>query len=313
MEGILHVIIYLDTVLIMSFIFNGSILYVVSYIVKQKIKRWHLLFGTLLATLFVPLTLYFPHTLINTILGKAIYSILIILTTYGFSTIQRLCKQLLTFYTVSFITGGSLLSIHYVLDDSKKTLIKELLLYVNGINGQEISLVVLFLGFPLTLYVTKIWSDKLIVDHYDENKLYNITLEWNGHLHETKGFVDSGNQLIDPLTNRPVIICDSTFMQQYFSKEEWPRVKRAIERKEIEHIPPYLYEKIAIIPFKTIAGDHHYLFAIKPDKLTIETEENKLVIQKVLIGIQLSPIVNDHSYHCLLHPQLLTLQPVENR
>lgn len=311
MEGNLHVTIYLDAILLISFIFNGAILLLVSYIVKLNTRIWRLIIGSLIATIFVPLTLYFPHSFINTVVGKGLYSIFIVIVTFGFISFHQLFKQLLTFYSISFIAGGSLLSIHYILEDSVQTSFRRLFLYVNNMDGQEISLVVLFLGFPLTLYVTKIWSDKLIVDRYQRDQLYNILLEWNDHRHETVGFLDSGNQLSDPLTNRPVIVCDSFFMKKFFSESDWLNVKRAIEKNEIDRIPDHLYSHISIIPFKTIAGENHYLFAIKPDKLIIQTNENKMVIQKVLVGIQLSPISNDQSYHCLLHPKLMTLQPVE--
>lgn len=311
MEGILHVTIYLDAVLLISFIFNGAILLLVSYIVKLNTRLWRWFIGTLLATLFVPLTLYFPNSFFNTIFGKSLYSIFIIFATFGFISFHHLLKNLITFYTVSFIAGGSLLSIHYLLDYSVQTSFHKFLLYVQSINGDQISLVVILLGFPITLYVTKMWSDRLVVDRFEREQLYQISLDWNNHCFETKAFLDSGNQLVDPITNRPVIVCDYLFMKKFFSETEWHHIERAIEHHEIELIPMHLMNQFSIIPFKTIAGENHYLFAIKPDKLTIQTENKKIVIQKVLVGIQISPMTNDATYHCLLHPRLLTLQPVE--
>lgn len=303
--------IYLDFVLLLSFLFNGAILFVVSYIVKTTIPWRRLLLGTVVATLFVPLTLYFPHSIFNTISAKTFYSILIVLLTFGYKSFQQTVKQLITFYAVSFIAGGSILSIHYLLDYSVETSLKKFLLYVDNIQHDEISLVVILLGFPISLYVAKIWSDRLILDRIQRGQMYKITLEFNDSRFQTTGFLDSGNQLVDPITNRPVIVCDSMFMKQFFSIDDWENVRRAIATDDVERIPFHLRHLFLIIPFKTIAGENHYLFAIKPDKLTIQTETSKIVVQKVLVGIQISPMTNDGSYHCLLHPHLVALQPVE--
>lgn len=304
-------VIYLDVILIYTFLFNGAILLLVSYILKRKQPKINILFGTIIATMFVPLILYFPQTFINTFLGKSIYSILIVIVTFGVSSLRHVLKNLVTFYSVSFIAGGSLLSIHYLIEHSKPTAIKSLLLYVENLYGDQISLVIVFIGFPLTLFFTKLWSDKLITDHFEYEQQYKITLQWNGFTHDTIGFLDSGNQLVDPLTNRPVVVCDSFFMKQFFTTSDWTSIKTAIEENNLNSIPFHLYHQFSIVPFKTIAGDNHYLFAIKPDKLIVQTHDKHFVIKKVLVGIQMSNMTNDDYYHCLLHPQLVTLQCAE--
>lgn len=292
------------------FIFNGAILYLVTYIVKQKRPFINLVLGTLLATLFVPIVVYFPQSFFNTIIGKVLYSIGIITITIGLKPIHHLFKSLVTFYLVSFVAGGAILSVHYVLDYSAQHGLRHLLLYVDNIYHTEISLVIIVLGFPITLFMTKVWSDKLIISELMTNQLYNVTLTWNNRQFSTLGFVDSGNHLVDPLTNRPVIICDEHFLQQFFSKEDWNAIKKVIKFNEPEHIPVNLLNKLSIIPFQTVANSH-YLYAIKPDKLLVQSNNNRIVTTNVLVGIQLSSITNDHQYHCLLHPELVALAPSE--
>lgn len=302
--------IYLDLIMFICFLFNGAILSVVTYIMKQKRSFVRLFFGTTIATLFVPLVLYFPESLFNTVLGKIIYSIIIIMFTIGFKPIYLLLKSLLTFYVVSFITGGAILSAHYLLEHSVQLSFRNLFLYVENMYHNEVSLILIFVGFSLTILMTKIWSDKLAIQHFTSDQLYRITLNWNDRQASTTAFLDSGNHLVDPLMNRPVIICDALFFQTFFTRDDWQKVKIAIEMNDPQCIPIHLASKFTIIPFQSVAGQH-YLYAIKPDKLTIQIKDKYFKTNKVLVGIQLSPITNDHSYHCLLHPQLITLQPHE--
>lgn len=308
MEGIIYVTIYLDVIMLICFIFNGAILFVVTYMMKQERSYTKLFFGTTLATLFVPVVVYFPDSFFNTIAGKIFFSIAIILITIGFKPIYILVKSLMTFYVVSFVVGGAILSVHYMLAYSVQTSFRNLLLYVDNVYHSEVSLVIIFIGFPLTLFMTKVWSDKLAIQHFMSDQLYRITLSLNDKQHTTTAFLDSGNHLVDPLTNRPVIVCDATFLQTFFSEEDWLNVTNAIKKNEPQHIPIHLTNKISIIPFKSVA-DHHYLYAIKPDKLTIYMNTTAIKTKNVLVGIQLSSITNDDAYHCLLHPQLITLQP----
>lgn len=300
--------IYIDVIMFICFIFNGAILFVVTYIMKQKRSFVKLFFGTILATLFVPIVVYFPHSFFNTIVGKFLYSIVIILITIGFKPIYLLFKSLVTFYIVSFVVGGAILSVHYVFEHSVQLSFRNLLLYVENVYHNEVSLVIILVGFPLTLFLTKIWSDKLAIEHFMSDQLYRITLALNDIQCSTTAFLDSGNHLVDPLTNRPVIICDALFLQPFFSEEDWLNVKKAIEMNEPQHIPNHLVNKISIIPFRSVA-DSHYLYTIKPDKLMINVNATYFKTSNVLVGIQLSPITNDGTYHCLLHPQLITLQP----
>ena len=310
MEGIIYVTIYLDIIMFICLLFNGAILFLVTYILKQKRPFGSIVSGTILATLFVPIVVYFPQSFFNTISGKILYSIIIIVVTMGIKSVYFLFKSLITFYVVSFIAGGAILSVHYVLEHSAENPLRHLLLYVENVYHNEISLVIIFIGFPLTLFMTKIWSDKLVLQEFVNQQLYNITVYWNDDQKSTTAFLDSGNHLVDPLTNRPVIICDATFMQQFFTKEDWIMTTHAIESNKPELIPFHLSNKFTIIPFQSVASTH-YLFAIKPDKLIVQAGQSQFATDKVLVGIQLSSITNDDAYHCLLHPQLLALQRTE--
>lgn len=306
---LVYVKIYLDIVLLLCFIFNGAILSLVMYIMKQKKSFIKLLLGTTLATLYVPIILYDLHSFFHTILGKIMYSIMIIIVTLGVKSLTHVMKGLLTFYAISFLSGGMILSIHYMLAQTTDGRLQHILLYVDNIYYDEISLVVLLFGFPLTLMLTKRWTNQLVIHEFSYNELYKLTLTWKGSQFNTVGFIDSGNHLIDPLTNRPVIICDAQFLHQFFEKKDWERICYVIKKNSPEKLPSHLMNKFTIVPCKTVLQDD-YLYAIKPDKLTIYTKKKKFETKNVLVGIQLSPMTAGNEYHCLLHPHLITLQPV---
>lgn len=306
----MYVTIYLDLIMLLCFMFNGAILLLVSYLVKQRPSLIRIFSGTFLATLFVPIVIYFPNLFLNTILGKIIYSIAIIIVSFQVTSIGFIVKSLLTFYLVSFIGGGAIISLHYIIEHSPPSAYKGLLVYVENIYHNEVSLVLILLGFPLTLIITKIWSDKLVLQQFTHEQKYRITLHYNNCALSTLAFLDSGNHLVDPISNRAVIIADALFLKGFFEVKEWLQIEQTIQNNRPELIPHHLAHSFSVIPFKTVA-DSHFLYAIKPDKLIIEGNKERIVTSKLLVGIQLSSLTNDGQYHCLLHPQIVALQATE--
>lgn len=272
---------------------------------------FRLIFGTVIATLFVPLVLYFPHTLLNTLIGKALYSILIMLSAFGFQSIAIFFKRLLMFYFVSFVIGGGLFALHYLLEAPTRNNTNQLLFYVSNIYGDQISLVILFIGLPFLIMFTKIRMDQQTIDNLNYRQLYDVQLEWNGFCYDTVGFVDTGNHLHDPLTKRPVIICDSIFLKNYFAADDWQAVKEAIVALDPVLLPKYLQHQIQLVPYQGVGGSSNYLFAVRPDKLMISFDRKLIETNKVLVGIQLTNLADDQQYHCLLHPDLIHLKAIQ--
>lgn len=301
--------IYLDLLFLFTFLCNGAILSIVLYVVKIKRPFISIAFGTILATIYVPLTLYFPTSIFNSIAGKLFYSILIVLATLGRSSLAQIVKTLTSFYLISFIVGGFLLSIHYMIDFSSKGRLNSLFLLRPNVEQEAVSLTLLAIGFPLILWVIKRWSDRFILDKFKFRQSYEVSIMLNGYRHEALAFLDSGNELTDPLTNRPVIICDSIFMQRFFSQEDWKKIEKALLVKDHKLLPRHLEKVLHWIPYTTIAGDD-YILAIKPDKLDIQSNDFRISSRRVFIGIHLGALAME-GYHCLLHPRLIALESVD--
>lgn len=302
-------IVYLDLILLLNFIFNFMLLLLTKYLVRTAVPLYRLFLGTIVATAFIPLVIYFPNTFHSTIV-KGIYSVFIILATFGFKGIGHVFKTMFMFYFISFTVGGGLFAIHFLLESSLKTNIHKILLYVNNIYGDEYSLVLLFIGFPVILYFTKSRMDRHVKDKIKYDQLYEVAITINHQVHRTTGFIDSGNHLNDPLSNRPVVICDEPFLRKFFSNEEWQMMKNAILQDKVDQFPHSIKSMIAIVPFQGVDGTSNYLYTIRPEKLTIYYHQQVIETKNVLIGIQLAKLTADERYHCLIHPEIIQLSEV---
>src|SRR5690625_2691110 len=188
------------------------ILSLTSYVVKVNLTVYRLLFGTLIATMLVPIVVYFPNSFFNSMIGKGLYSIFIIICCFGLKGIYETMKNVLFFYFISFVIVGVLFGLHYLAQDSLGIHANKILLSVNNIYGGEVSLLLLLLGFPLMWLFAKSRLDHHVKDKIKYDQMYECILTLNGKSHRTTGYIDSGNHLVDPLSNRSVVICDKTFL-----------------------------------------------------------------------------------------------------
>lgn len=284
------------------------ILTLTKYLAKVSIHPFQLLSGAIIATLLVPMIIYFPNSIVNTFIGKIIYSILIILCTFG---LRQVIKKLLIFYFISFTIGGGLFSIHYLIEDVFDPTTKKLLLYVNNIYGSKTSLLIVLIGFPLIWLFTKSRMDRHVKDKIKYDQMYDVIIEMNDQSFKTIGYIDSGNHLVDPLTNRPVVLCDEKFLKQFFSIEDWNVLYQCISENKLTDFPKSIEKKLFIVPYQGVEGKGSFLYTIRPDKLIVHYEDKVIETNHVLIGIQLADLTIDNSYHCLLHPQIIHLNAVK--
>lgn len=297
--------IYLDIILFFNFAFNLLILMFTKYLAKAAVSKQRLLLGSIIATALVPIVLYFPGSIFNSMVGKSVYAVLIILATFGFTGIPKLMHNIGLFYFISFSIGGGLFGVHYLLEGSSDAQWNKMLFYVDNVYGEQMSLVVIMAGFPLLLFFTKSRMDRHVKEKIKYDQLYKVTIEINHQAYDTTGYIDSGNHLTDPLTNRPVVICDEPFLQQFFSESDWSIIRKNINENGLENFPEVLKKRLFIVPYQGVDGSTRYLYTLKPDTITIYYEDEIISTSSVLIGIQLAHLTADQRYHCLLHPQLI--------
>lgn len=284
--------VYLDIVFLINLICNAMILLLTAKLIKQRLSLLRLFTSSLIASVIIPFIVFFPTSFINTIPVKLLYSVLIILFTFGWKNWFQLFKRLSMFYFISFVMGGGLLAIQFMTTAD--------LMLTNQIN---IGFIVI--GFPLVWFFTKSQMDNHVMDKIKYDQMYEVTIELNDKSFNTIGYIDSGNQLVDPLTNRPVIICDEVFLTQFFNEQEWEIIRGIVTQNNQTDLMNELTTRLYIIPYQAVGIASNYLYALKPQNVSITYENEVIETSQVFIGIQLVNLSNEAAYHCLLHPKII--------
>ncbi|KGP72422.1 sigma-E processing peptidase SpoIIGA [Pontibacillus yanchengensis] len=296
--------IYLDAVWMLNFFLDWMILMLTHSFAKASNHRARLMFGAIVASLLVPLTIFYPTSLWATPIGKALFSLIIVYTAFGFKNIRLYTRQLLLFYFISFALGGGLFGIYYLLNEQIHVSNGMVVTYQTGF-GDSVSWLFVLVGFPIIWWFTKQRMDNLVVQQMKYDEMVPITICMHNQINNSRALIDSGNQLVDPITKHPVVICDSTFMKKWFSNEEWLMLKDVQENMTLEQLPEKWMDKFRIIPYQGVGGTGNFLLVLKPDWIQLTVQEQELTITRALIGLQFGELSPDGSYHCLMHPHLL--------
>lgn len=303
--------IYLDAVWLLNFFLDMMLLMLTQALARDSTSKIRIGFGAFIASLLVPLSIFYPDSLFTSAVGKLIYSIVIILCTFQVRSIYRLTKLLLLFYFTTFSIGGGLIGVHFLLQNPFEVSSGGILTFNSGY-GDPISWLFIVIGFPLVWLFTKTRMDKHVAEKIRYDQLCPVFIKIKSKTYPTTGYIDSGNQLTDPLTKKPVIICDEHFLKQWFTSGEWESLKLAHESLDFKKLPEGWEKRINIIPFQGVEGNRSFMMAIKPDNLEIFLDDQRIVTSKILIGIQFAELTKDQSYHCLLHPQIIKLATVHS-
>lgn len=291
-------VVYVEFVWLLNVFIDWMILLLTHYVTKEPVKRIRLLLAAIFGSLIVPVSILFPSFPHEFWLIKIFYSIFIILIGFGYHSISKLFKVLLMFYLMTFSIGGGLLAIHFFIQSNTH-------LSSVDISSGSIDALFVLICFPIIWYFTKNRMDKHKLQSLHQDFIYQVTIEWKGKSVAIDGYLDSGNHLVDPLTQKPVIVIDESVLIDFFSDSDVEKLRGLKDQLLSGRQEDELSKQFLIIPYRGVNGMTDFMIGFKPDMMKIYSDNGIYKTKRVLIGIQFGQLVADNSYQCLLHPKLI--------
>ncbi len=255
--------IYLDLILFLNFAFDFILLLSVSLILRRKVTLNRLLIGSFVGSLTI-LALFININSFWLFMIKVLFSVLMVLVTFKYESLMYTLKNILFLYTSSILLGGFL----YFLNIQFSYKNDGLVFYYNGLS---INYIVLILFGPAIIYLY-VKQGLNLKNNYSNYYPITLYLEDNKTLKLT-GYFDTGNKLIDPYLNRPVLL---------ISKDKYP----------------YLINNYIYIPYNSITN-HGLLKCVRIPKIKFNNE----IKHNILLGL-MEESINIDGIDCLLHDKL---------
>ena len=296
----------MDIIWLLNVIVDSMILWMTSIILKQQIKGWKIILGGLLGSLIIFIG-FIPsiHQYAGNLGVKILVSILMVFTVFGFKRLRYFVSCLFTFYLVTFLTGGILIGLHYLLMFDFELQSTIFLASVKGF-GDPISWFFVIFCFPVAWYFSKQRIDSIATVNIQYDQLVDVEVKINGVCFQLTGLIDSGNQLYDPLSKMPVMIVSIGSLEEVLPEEI---VAIAQDPDQLLHdtkqMPATWYENVRFIPAQVVGKSHQLLTAFKPDLITIEKGMERWIVKKALIHFTNQVLSSEDKFECIVHPKMV--------
>ncbi|WP_169911003.1 sigma-E processing peptidase SpoIIGA [Evansella clarkii] len=294
--------IYLDIIWLLNFLIDLMLLILTATVLKRKVSKLRLFFGALFASIYV-LILFTPmESLAVNPLIKVCYSLVIVYLAFGFQRLKHFLQAWFMFYFVNFAAGGGLLGLHFFLQADTAFVKGTFATYTSGL-GSPVSWLFVVLGFPIVYFYSKQRLEAVETEKMKYEEIYPVTVKAAGMTFHLKGFVDSGNRLEDPVTKRPVMIIDMNEAGDQFPAS----VVRFVSKSDLtyEELPEPFEGKLTLLPYRTVGETQHFMWAVKPDNVTVYERGRSYNVKHVLIGMSNTRLSDRQDFNCLLHPKMM--------
>lgn len=296
--------IYADLVFLINFIMDFFILWIVSKLIKKRIKLWRMLLGGFIMAFLYALTVFLaPLRVYLNIFAAILILMLGIMAAFQPKDVKEFFKLILLAHTAAFSLGGLSIALFYFTN-------------ISNVIGNMVGVTIRHFSFKILLASSCLFYilSKLALAWYKERVIrkqicYPITIFFENNDVSLNALLDTGNSLRDPLSNEPVIIAEFNTIKEFLSDE-----LRLIfyEKREndysslISHIEDSnLSGRFRMIPFISLGKQNGMLIGFKPDKVLVESEKGSALLNNVVVGIYNFKLSADGAYQGLLNPEVI--------
>jgi len=276
-------IIYADVYILENLVINYFILLITAYITKTNVNSLRILFVSILAAFYSLLQFYPCMQFLYSMFGKVIVSLLLVYLTFWPRGILLFLRQLLSFYIVTIMFGGMVFFLYYITKN-------------NFVVDVQIKLKNVLIALGCSLIVFKVSYELIVKRIYKESLIRYIKFKINDAEYNCTAFVDTGNNLKEPFSGRPVVIVEKNLLKGKGNQAD-------ISVQSLEELQKQVGNRIVLIPYNSIGQEHGVLIGVIPDEFYISENRNTWTKKDVAIALYDKKISN--RYSALLGPDLI--------
>lgn len=287
---------YVEYVFAENFIIDFILLYVTGKLIKRNIIYKRLVIASLLGALYVILTAYVGKDFMTYFIVKFSISVLMIMIAFDTKGVLLNIRVILCFYITSLTMVGVITALYYVTYDR---------LTVNAI---VISLFIGYLALHFFFKETKQRIDK-------SNFMRTLVINFGEKTKSIRAFIDTGNELSDPITGKPVIVVNIESIKGLLNEELYNNILKFYEDKET-NLEKIFNESnnsnLRLIRYHTISSKGDTMICMKPDAIVVKGNDESFLAADALIGLYPKKISRNDDYDALLFNKILEMEMEQN-
>jgi stage II sporulation protein GA (sporulation sigma-E factor processing peptidase) len=283
--------IYADLTFLINLIMDFLILWAAGKLSGANLVYSRILIGAAAGGIYAVGNLFPALAVLYNLPLKLGFSVLLIIFTLRPQGWQEFKKNCLYFYGLSIIAAGTAVAACYLYPGS----------------SGNISYVWLPAGVIAVIALGYYGSEYLQRSIIPELLEYTVKIRFGEDECSGKGFLDTGNSLRDPVTNRPVVVAEYQFMEQLLPGD----FKQVIDdiNSEREGLDALAYtswaNRLRLIPFTSIGKKNGMLIGVRCDEIVVSLGKKFLQHSDVVIGLYRDSLCRDGQYQMLIPSEIL--------
>ncbi len=219
--------------------------------------------------------------------------------TFRYETVKALVRDVLIYYAITFLVGGILNYLYYY--TSAGYYITE---FLRILPSKTLNFCYLIIFFVIARGFIHLVKRILLQMKANEELFYNVELVFGEKKITCKGLLDTGNNLREPLSKKPVIIADIDGVKEILPDELIDFAKDYMGDVNQTDMDQYAI-RIKWIPYHAVGTDQGILPGIVFDEVNVLREDEVVHNPNITVAIYQGKLTVDDNYHIILHKELL--------
>jgi stage II sporulation protein GA (sporulation sigma-E factor processing peptidase) len=305
----LYLEVYPDVIFILNFFIDFILLLLLKKVNQKRSKKLRLIGAAAVGALFAVFVSVFPwiNIVIRFVLMNVVASVLMLIIAFDRMKIMDLLKQVIVFYLLTYFVGGLMNSIYYYTNFRVSLMRLGNITVFEKISWKFVVVIILAI-IPVTSLA--LWLFRWYRSNLKE--VYMVDLYLDNRKITTRGLMDTGNCLYDPIFKRPVMIVEYAVLKELLTEEfsrDIENLKRCIEDNNLNWnegmISSNQLPRIKIIPYQSIGKAQGLMLGIQLDQVIIHTGKENKSNEKVTAAICDIRLSQQEDYHTILHKELV--------
>lgn len=284
------------------------LIFLVKKVSKKNSSKFRIVLAAATGAISAAIMSVFPwlNSIIRFLLIYVASSLLMLVIAFGRLKLADMIKQWIVLNLITYFVGGFMNSIYYY------TNLRLLIINIgNGISISNISVLYVILAICAISIVSLFVLWLLRMYQLQRPLVYDVEMVLEDRHVQTRGLMDTGNCLYDPVYRRPVMIIEKSLINELLTPQTIKDMDTAMSYMEgksgdTTSIP---YDgkafPFSFIPYRSV-GKTGMLLGILLDKVMIRTENECICNERVTAAISDNRLTDGREdYHVILHKELL--------
>ncbi len=287
---------YIEYVFAENFLIDFILLFITGKLIKKVIVYKRLVAASVVGAAYVILAAYISKDFMTGFIVKFSVSVLMLTIAFDSKGILNTIRIVICFYIISLIMVGVITALYYLTYDR---------LTVNAI------IISLFLGYIALHFFFREVKSRIDKSNY----MRSVTIKIGECKKSLNAFIDTGNELVDPMTGKPVIVTNINSIRNILGEELYKAILNFYNDQECNYeklLNEYSNKNLKIIRYNTISSKGEKLVILTPDNLSIKSKHNEITNVDAVIGIYPEKISQKEDYDALLFNKILEWEMEQN-